>query len=323
MEKMKEKSEIPINNTYVGNVMEGVPKIWQWVFARVHKIDKFLTPDEVKDQFDMALEETRAKVFWTVSQGTFKVGNKYCRPTGVLSGIPKRYDFSKPEVRSNFFRETNRYAFDTEKSEGEKRYAILGTENPGQFVDELREHANLFDGVKFGAYRKLQLNTTEAQESMQKIVEVCKENNWPMLIHTSIVDFRNNEGLEGIYMLAKRNPEVNVCVSHMGGDISKWTDEDYKKYLEQRILCLRKLSEIPENLYFNTAVKDLKLVKDLMLVIPELKEQILLASDVPFAFKNFQDFERDIFKKFEEEEIKQFNNNALRYENNISLSELK
>lgn len=308
------KKDIPLNNVYAGNVEKDIPFVTKNFLAKKrYKVPEFFGEEAV----DRLAKEVSENVFWTVSFGTFRITkNFYCKPTGKLAGLPKRYDFENESVRENFFYETNKYAFDVEKKEGEKRYAMVGTNDPGQFADEIRKNANLFDGIKFGSFRKLQLNTPEAQKSMQELAEVCKENNWPMLIHTSIGDFKSNEGLEGIYELANENPEVNFCVSHMGGDISKWKEEDYRHHLKERIECINAWEEIPENMYFNTAVKDLKLVEALLEEFPELKQKIVLASDVPFAFKTFEKFENAVWNTFETEEVSQFNENALRYGNN-------
>ena len=333
---MKNGSQLKLNNVYVGNVIHGVSKKKRDFFAKAYGGDPFLTQKDIEskfsrnkeceieddkpdmvDEFEKIKEGVNSDVFWTVSFGTRRLAkNWYLIPSTDKAGIPWRYNFSNEKRRESFFEKTNSYVFHAEKIEGEKRYAIVGTSDPGQFSDEVRKNAHLFDGVKFGAFRKLQLNTAEAQKSMQKLVEVCKENNWPMLIHTSIVDFKSNEGLEGIYELASKNPEVNFCVSHMGGDISKWKDKDYHYYLKERVKCIKKWECIPENMYFNTAVKDLKLVEALLNEVPQLEKNIVLASDVPFAFKKFEVFEKAVWDTFKKAEVEQFNENALRYGNN-------
>lgn len=310
---MKKGEEFGLNNVYVGNVIKNIPVITKKVLAKKYNIPEFIEEWAVEELAQNVAES----VFWTVSFGTFRLRDgKYCKPTGILAGMPRKYNFEDDLVRDQFFYETNKYAFDTEKKEGEKRYAMVGTNNPGKFSDDIRKNAHLFDGIKFGSFRKLQLNTPDAQKSMQELAEVCKENNWPMLIHTSIGDFKSNEGLEGIYKLAKENSEVNFCVSHMGGDISKWKDEDYRYYLKERFKCINEWEEIPENMYFNTAVTDLKLVGALLKEFPGLKKKVVLASDVPFAFKTFEEFENSVWDTFKTEEVEQFNENALQYGNN-------
>lgn len=315
------EKELNILNTYTGNIVEGVSKINQRIFTKLVKLG-FLSKEELYEQFEQKVEqiaeETREEVFWTVSQGSFKMKkvSLYSAPTGWLAGFPVPYIFSLEKMKEAFFRGTNAFAFKNEKKDNEMRYAIVGTNDPGRFADNLRKNADKFDGVKYGSYRKIPLNTPEAQENIQSVVDVCQEQEWPMMLHTSVVDYRNNEELEGITMLAESNPGVNFCASHMGGDISKWKGKDYDDQFKKRVDFFNKLKElggIPKNIFLNTAVTHLEFVKKLMEAVPELKKHILLASDVPHAFETFEAFEAAVKNTFSREEIEQFNENAREY----------
>lgn len=232
-------------------------------------------------------EEFRLRVYAVTSLGTWRMGDQYLGIDGSLGEIGE----TNPE---EFFHQINNARFElAEKEEttpeGELWYAKLGGHFPEKLVPYLKEHANLFNGVKIGAFVPRELDFTDPKYN--ELWEFCAEKTWPVLIHCSQ---SNSETFFQIVELARKYPNARFCASHLGGE--------KREFIETRSDQISQMANgLPENFFLNIAVRDPSLVRILQGKNPDILKRIVYATDVPFmgSYGEVHDRNQEFFTEAE------------------------
>lgn len=256
--------------------------------------EKFLTTTTVQQ----IAEEYRVALLAVVSLGSWRVhANNYIDIDGRIGGIGEHNP-------AEFFRSINNARLESagkglQAPANTMWYAMLGGHFLEQLVDPLKEHADLFDGVKIGAFRPDDYSFLQPQQ--EDLWRFCEDKNWPVLIHCSA---QNSQTCLEIMELAKRYPRARFCASHLGGD----SEESMETLAETFING----EGLPDNFFLNTAVKDLSLVRRFLTLYPRLINRLVHGSDIPYL-GDYAEIQRRTHREFGPEELDQIMANGRRF----------
>ena len=210
-------------------------------------------------------------------------------------GIDKAVIFGFPWNNLEFAKHNNDYTIEAVKKYPD-RFIGLCCLNPlinGALVEMERCFKNNLKGVGEIAFYHSDI-TEEKINKLCGIMDLCKEYDYPFLIHTNEpvgheypgkVDMR----LKSIYNFVKKYTENKIILAHMGGGIFFYT------------LMKKEVTEVLKNVYYDTAAVPFLYKKDIYKISAEFagEDKILFGSDYPLIkpsryFKDIDETIRDI-----------------------------
>ena len=192
-------------------------------------------------------------------------------------GIDKAVIFGFPWNNLEFSRYNNDYIIEAVKKYPDR---FIGLCCLNLLVDEAeKEVKRFFDnglkGVGEIAFYHSDI-TEEISKKMEKIMNLCKEADYPFLIHTNEPVGHEYPGkvdmkLKSIYNFIKMYAENKIILAHMGGGIFFYT------------VMKKEVTEVLKNTYFDTAAVPFLYKKEIYKISAEFagEGKILFGSDYP------------------------------------------
>ena len=205
---------------------------------------------------------------------------------------PRDYNENIPIGIMDFpYQIENRMVLDHAKNLGEGRILpFISIDPKRKVVEQIKQIERWQKNYKiFGIKVHTKSTNTKGNELINSpFLDMFRENSWPMLFHSYLQEVAHPLP---ILEFALRNPDINVCIAHMGGGIKKFFDELEKTNPENLFIDLSPFLANCNDIPFDAKkrgyeILDLNYKKPfeaLKRLVDQFGKYIVFGSDEPFT----------------------------------------